>query len=1739
MDLRRYTRGFTNKPPVTYTVSNVSTGIVTLVGGTVAHYEPPTNYAGRASFNFTVTDADGSTWTQPFLLLMSAVALPQDLLWKGDGASNLWDTNALSFVRGSGAEPTAFRNGDSVTFDDTGDNSPFVQITGSLQPYSVAVNNASKNYTFGGSGLLSGVTTLAKSGVGALTVSNANTFSGGTVISGGAVVLAPGGKVGTGTITLQGGTLTSLYGGSTDLVLADDVIVPTGETGTVNLSPRMAFTGASGGGALNVNVTGSSFNYDRFNGVFATFTGTLNVTGSVGTALLTVDFNTGGFDGNLGNARVNLDNVTLMGRNNSWGNTLYLGALSGSPSAVIGGSGYVASMPLSVGGLGLDTTFAGTITDGVGPTALTKTGVGLLSLTGTNTHSGTTTVSVGTLAVDGIFTASPVTVASNAVLTGNGILGAGATVQSGGILAPVGLLTSSNTLALSSATLRFDLTASPAGANDRIALSGGTLALTNTQNLMFTLTDGYLGAGSYPLVDGGGGNVSSNAALAHNLPAGTRQTFTLTNDPLGQIVLEVSGDPGFLTWTGTNGSAWDAATVNWLNSGLPDTFVHRDAVTFNDSSTNGTVTVGGPVEPRSVTVSNAARAYTLGGGAVVGDTGLTKLGSGTLTLSASNNFGGGLFLNGGTVLLANDTANAYGPGTGPVTFNGGTLTMYDNSDTYNSATWDVVVPAGQSGTLTLDSRCDFYGTLQGAGTLNLKVAWVRSTLYGNWSAFTGQLNVGPRSGGVEFRIAHANGLPAASVNLSSNVTAYPTFSSAPVFLGDLAGSGGSVLGPGNENGVNATWVVGGKNTSTTFAGSIRDAGVTKVVKTGTGTWTLTGSNSFSGGLVVSNGTLLVNNTTGSGTGSGAVSVLADATLGGTGTLAGPVTIETDATLSPGTSIGRLTIGNSLTLAADSTTFIELNKTLGTNDVVLCSGAVKFDGELVVTNLAGTLAVGDSFKIFNTSSRSGNFSSITGPSVGQGRWEFNPASGTLTLVAAFPPGTAQYEARVEFNNYPRSEVLTDFPVLVTLGNNIAGFDYGTFLTPDGSDLRFRVAGDTNLLNYEVDTWNPAGDSRVWVQVPAFSNQCAIVASWGDTGATNRPASVTNGATWSAGYVGVWHLAETNASDSTARGHGAVTHTASAAAGLVGNAATYDGLTNLTRVPFHSDFNLATNFEVQGWFKVAAANKPSSGNYLVLTSKEASPASYLNRNWWLALRSDGKLWWKSSPSLDVTNNTDLADGAWHHFSAVHEGAAARFYIDGLPVGTDGTPGVAGTQSYPVYFGAEDGSLRFFKGPLDEMRISNISRSSNWVWATHQTIANSGFATYGPAEIVAFPVPPSDFSATIQFNNYNRSEVLTNLPLLVVLGTNIPGFSYDQFYGPNGADLRFTSAAGTNLNYEVDTWNPTGESRFWVQVPVFSNNCSIIASWGNIHLLTPPASTVNGSTWSEGYLGVWHLRETSGPHLDSSPALATSRFLRVSGQGSATGIIGACDNFSSSASNYVSLPDMGTNPAVTVECWANLNSTPGGADIGLVSSIPWGVGYTHFKVSNGLQLKVAIGGAGTVVSSNNLLSVGDWFHAAYTIGGTATNDLKLYHNAALLGAASGRADNNLTDVTIAREYDGRYLNARVDEVRISSVARSSNWLWAVYQNIVSNSTFNSISSVSGVAPPAPTFNTFSLTGGQPTFEIGGWPGYTYTVEASTNLVSWTPLLVTNPAAMPLLWTDAGATHLDRRFYRVGVAP
>ena len=188
----------------------------------------------------------------------------------------------------------------------------------------------------------------------------------------------------------------------------------------------------------------------------------------------------------------------------------------------------------------------------------------------------------------------------------------------------------------------------------------------------------------------------------------------------------------------------------------------------------------------------------------------------------------------------------------------------------------------------------------------------------------------------------------------------------------------------------------------TFSGQIADAGSgngISLIKSGAATETFSGANNYSGTTTISNGTLLVNGTLGSG----AVIVNNGALLGGNGTLGGALTVQSGGTLSPGTGIGKLAVGGSATLQSGSTTFLEINKASLTNDQLAVSGTLNYGGTLIVTNLSGTLAGGDSFKLFLAGSISGSFSSYSLPTLSSGlAWNTaNLSSGLITVVSTTP------------------------------------------------------------------------------------------------------------------------------------------------------------------------------------------------------------------------------------------------------------------------------------------------------------------------------------------------------------------------------------------------------------------------------------------------------------------------------------------------------------------------------------------------------------------------------------------------------------------------------------------------------------------------------------------------------------------------------------------------------------------
>jgi autotransporter-associated beta strand protein len=524
----------------------------------------------------------------------------------------------------------------------------------------------------------------------------------------------------------------------------------------------------------------------------------------------------------------------------------------------------------------------------------------------------------------------------------------------------------------------------------------------NSNEWDFLITENWLIKGMPGMFSKNDTVIFDDNGAAHNmvtisgsLPVGkwiingtANYTFSGTGEIAGTTGLYKSGSghitiDGSHSFTGPVSISGGSLTVNSLaNNGTNSSLGASTSTASADIALNNTKLIYTNSElattDRGLTITGNDTIENLGGtmtlsGVIAGSGKLVKTGSGTVTIKASNTYSGGTVIKEGTLSFGSVTANVSGFSSGTVTLEGGAWSLFDNSSTTDyTSPWNIVVPTGATATINAPSRGTFTGSLTGGGNLSISIPYVRTKFDGNWSAFTGTVSVS----GSQLRLGTAS-YNNMGFYLSSGVTASyvsgngSSDGNGNISIGELSGASGSFL-------YNDYWTVGAKNTDATFAGVISGNTVTKV---GTGIWTLSGANTYTGATTVSAGTL---NITGS-LANTAVTVNSGATLSGTGSIAGATTIN--GIVSPGdatatSSVGTLTVSNSVTLGSGSTTKIDINKTAGTKDVLTSTSTIKLGGTLAL-NLTGTFAAKDSFKILSSTTISGTFGTITPNNPGSG------------------------------------------------------------------------------------------------------------------------------------------------------------------------------------------------------------------------------------------------------------------------------------------------------------------------------------------------------------------------------------------------------------------------------------------------------------------------------------------------------------------------------------------------------------------------------------------------------------------------------------------------------------------------------------------------------------------------------------------------------------------------------------
>ncbi|HOW29312.1 MAG TPA: DUF2341 domain-containing protein [archaeon] len=308
---------------------------------------------------------------------------------------------------------------------------------------------------------------------------------------------------------------------------------------------------------------------------------------------------------------------------------------------------------------------------------------------------------------------------------------------------------------------------------------------------------------------------------------------------------------------------------------------------------------------------------------------------------------------------------------------------------------------------------------------------------------------------------------------------------------------------------------------------------------------------------------------------------------------------------------------------------------------------------------------------------------------------------------------EYRKKITIDKDKVDGDLTDFPMLVSLLDS----DLKTYAQSDGRDIYF-TSSDGTRLKREIEDYNSTTGSLVaWVKIPSLSSieNTDIYMYFGNSEENNT--NDTN--VWDSNYVGVWHSNDYNSTtiaDSTLNNNIGTKVSANnpiETTGKIGKAQAYlgdDYITILTSSIQTASLwtNLNSVTDIQYFLGGSGTGIRYNGtNFLVYNGS----AGYVTLNW-------------------------TKENAWKYLTITKVNSNDyNFYIDGNLLGV-ATAGTNGTNIGITFFGKRNDGY-YYNGPIDEVRISNITRSESWIKTEYNNqSAPENFYSIGELETILTP-------------------------------------------------------------------------------------------------------------------------------------------------------------------------------------------------------------------------------------------------------------------------------------------------------------------------------------------------------------------------------------------------------------------
>ncbi len=351
-----------------------------------------------------------------------------------------------------------------------------------------------------------------------------------------------------------------------------------------------------------------------------------------------------------------------------------------------------------------------------------------------------------------------------------------------------------------------------------------------------------------------------------------------------------------------------------------------------------------------------------------------------------------------------------------------------------------------------------------------------------------------------------------------------------------------------------------------------------------------------------------------------------------------------------------------------------------------------------------------------------------PAIGTFNFSITPVN-DAPEIAAWYDSNWNYRKEIIVSAGQVSGDLVGFPILVDLNSDT---ELASFALGDGDDILFTSADGTTKLAHEIEVFTSGtGELVAWVKTDLSASQDSRLYMYYGNGSAANQQDATG--VWDASYQGVWHLNNSPTGtageivDSTSNNNDGVTEGSMDAADLVaakiGTGLDFDEVDDLIRIADSASLDsTAAAATIEVW--VNWDNVADGDHQILMTSSNRFTTGAKDGYEWASTGSGDHFYYPeggTDPNY-VLGSSPYTSGAWHHVALTQDFATkeVEIFVDGtaMSLTADTLATTWTTLADPadwLWGGNPDRATRYFDGMMDEIRVSNVVRSQDWIQAS----------------------------------------------------------------------------------------------------------------------------------------------------------------------------------------------------------------------------------------------------------------------------------------------------------------------------------------------------------------------------------------------------------------------------------------